>query len=217
MDDRSITVPLVRYPRLLGTAAYPFIDAKSGIINGLSTLTPMLPMRRIEHIFETIIWNFRFFALAPVIFGLLSAVQFFIIGTFEIVAGFRLKFDFSDPEGETTTKIISYVIGGIDYYLIGIVLLIFSFGIYELFISKIDIRFQHADIKILQSETLEELKSKLVQVIVVALIVSLFKQTLSLQVSKASDLIYIALSILLISVSSFLLQLQYSANSKHKD
>ncbi len=205
------------YPRLLNIAAHPLIDAKSGIINGSSLPTPVFAMRRIEQIFETIIWNFRFFALAPVIFGLLSAVQFFIIGTFEVVAGFRLKFDFADPEGETTTKIISYVIGGIDYYLIGIVLLIFSFGIYELFISKIDVRFQHSDTKILQSETLEELKSKLVQVIVVALIVSLFKQTLSLQVSKASDLIYIALSILLISVSSYLLQLQYSFGPKDKD
>ncbi|NEQ44906.1 MAG: YqhA family protein [Leptolyngbya sp. SIOISBB] len=171
-------------------------------------------MKQLERIFETIIWNFRFFVVVPVIFGLLSAVQFFIIGTLDIWAGFRLRFDINDPEGETTTRIISYVIGGIDYYLIGIVLLIFSFGVYELFISKIEVRFQYPELNILQSESLEELKRKLVQVIVVALIVSLFKQALNLQVTQPLDLIYIALSILLISVSSYFLQLQQTTVKK---
>jgi len=173
-------------------------------------------MQRIEWIFEWLIWNFRFFTLVPVIFSLLSVVQFFIIGTLEILAGFRLKFDINDPEGEITNNIVSYVIGGIDYYLIGIVLLIFSFGIYELFISKIDIRFEQTDIRILHSESLEELKSKLVQVILVALIVSLFKKALNIQVTQAVDLIYISVSILLIAVSNYLLQLQRKIPSEAK-
>ena len=162
--------------------------------------------RRIERTFESAIWNFRFFVLLPVVFGLLSAVRFFTIGTYDIWAGFRLPFDQDNPEGSTTTQIVSYIIGGIDYYLIGIVLLIFSYGIYELFISKIEARFED-DTNILQSESLEELKSKLVQVIVVALIVNLFKQTLSFEAQQAGDLVYVALSIFLISVSSYLLQL----------
>lgn len=163
-------------------------------------------LRRVENIFETIIWNFRLLVLVPVIFSLLSSVQFFAIGTWDIWAGLRLEFDPADPEGEITTNIVSYVIGGIDYYLIGIVLLIFAFGIYELFISKIDVRFEH-EVTILQSESLEELKSKLVKVIVVALIVNLFKKMLGLDISEVSDVIYIALAILLISVSNYLLQI----------
>ncbi|MCM1983905.1 YqhA family protein [Lyngbya confervoides] len=164
--------------------------------------------RKVERVFETTIWNFRFFVLLPTIFGLFSAVRFFVIGTLEIWAGLVLEFDLQDPEGGVTNKIVSYVIGGIDYYLIGIVLLIFSFGIYELFISKIDIRFEQ-DINILLSQSLEELKTKLVQVIVVALIVNLFKKMLGLNVTSAIELIYIAGAILLIALSSFLLQSQY--------
>lgn len=165
--------------------------------------------KRIEITFETIIWNFRFFVLLPVIFSLLSAVKFFVIGTLDIWAGFSLEFDITDPEGETTNRIVSYIIGGVDHYLIGIVLLIFALGIYELFISEIDVKFEH-EVNILQSDSLEELKSKLVQVIVVALIVSLFKRMLGLEINQASDLAYGALAILLISVSSYLLQLQYT-------
>ena len=119
-----------------------------------------------------------------------------------------MQFDSSDPEGSTTTQIVSYIIGGVDYYLIGIVLLIFSYGIYELFISKIDERFED-DTNILQSESLEELKGKLVQVIAVALIVSLFKQMLSFEVQQAGDLVYMGSAIFLISLSSYLLQLNH--------
>ncbi len=166
--------------------------------------------RRVEITFETIIWNFRFFVLLPVIFSLFSAVKFFIIGTLDIWVGLNLSFDVSDPEGRVTYQIVSYIIGGVDYYLIGIVLLIFAFGIYELFISKIDIRFEQ-EVSILQSESLEELKSKIVQVIVVALIVSLFKKMLGLEISQVSDVVYVAIAILLISISGFLLQAQYQS------
>ncbi len=176
----------------------------------------MKPLRRLEVVFETFIWNFRFFVLLPVIFSLLSAIKFFIIGTLDIWAGFSLQFDVADPEGEVTNKIVSYIIGGVDYYLIGIVLLIFGFGVYELFISKIDVRFDH-EVNILQSESLEELKGKLVQVIVVALIVNLFKKMLGLEITETSDILYIALSILLIAVSNYLLQLQYKNIEESSD
>jgi len=163
----------------------------------------------VERVFETALWNFRFFVLLPVIFGLFSCVKFFSIGTLNIWAGMRIEFDLVEPEGEVANQIVSYIIGGVDYYLIGIVLLIFSFGIYELFISKIDVRLKNDEIRIFQSESLEALKGKLVQVIVVALIVSLFKKMLSLNVSQAVDLVYLALAIFLIAVSSYLLHLQY--------
>ncbi len=170
-------------------------------------------IKRVERIFETIIWSFRFFALLPVIFGLLSAVKLFIIGTLDIWAGFRLTFDSANPEGEITNQIISNIIGGVDFYLIGIVLLIFSFGIYELFISQIDVRFEQ-EVDILQSESLEDLKSKLVKVIVVALIVNLFKKALSIEVTQVSDIVYVALAILLIALSNYLLQMQDTPHEK---
>ncbi|MEO0648927.1 MAG: YqhA family protein [Cyanobacteria bacterium J06650_10] len=172
--------------------------------------------KKVETLFEMAIWNFRFFVLLPVVFGLLSAVKFFFIGTQDIWAGLFLEFNVADPEGSVTNKIVSYIIGGIDYYLIGIVLLIFSFGIYELFISEIDAKFRR-DINLLQSESLEELKSKLVKVIVVALIVNLFKKTLSLDISDVTDVIYVALSILLIAASNYLLHLQAESTQNPND
>ncbi|MGK7874350.1 MAG: YqhA family protein [Xenococcaceae cyanobacterium] len=166
----------------------------------------MINFKKIEQIFEFLLWNFRFFVLLPVIFGLLSTLKLFVIASLEIWQGIQLGFDRYDPEGEKTVKIVSYIIGGIDYYLIGIVLLIFSFGIYELFISKIDLRVQDEETNILEINSFEELKNKLIKVIVVALIVSLFKKLFSLDIKSTVDLVYLATSILIVSASSYLMQ-----------
>ena len=171
-------------------------------------------LRKFELIFEAGIWNFRFFILIPVIFSLLSALRLMVIGTVDIWAGLTLAIDPENPEGKKTIQTVAYIIGGVDYYLIGIVLLIFAFGIYELFISEIEIKHQD-DSSILQSASLEELKGKLVNVIVVALIVSLFKQMLSIEIGKLSDVIYISLSILLISISQYLLHLGHTKSHQH--
>ena len=165
-------------------------------------------LKKIELIFEAFIWNFRFFIIAPVIFSLLSALRFIIIGTMDIWSGLVFGLNGEDLGKENTLEVVSYIIGGIDYYLIGIVLLIFAFGIYELFISEIDIKHQD-DSSILQTNSLEELKGKLVNVIVVALIVSLFKQMLNLEIKQVSDVLYIAAAILLISISQYLLHLNH--------
>lgn len=170
-------------------------------------------LRRIELFFESLIWNFRFFILVPVVFSLLSALRLIAIGTIDIWAGLTLAINPEDPEGVMTIKTVTYIIGGVDYYLIGIVLLIFAFGIYELFISEIEIKHQD-DSSILQSASLEELKGKLVNVIVVALIVSLFKQMLTIEIGKLSDVIYISLAILLISISQYLLHLSHMTSHK---
>lgn len=171
---------------------------------------PPKKLKNFENKFEALIWNFRFFIIIPVIFSLLSSLRFIIIGTIDIWAGLTYKFDPSDPEGKLTVKIVGYIIGGVDYYLIGIVLVIFAFGIYELFISEIDVKYRD-DSNILQSESLEELKSKLVNVIVVALIVSLFKRMLNLEIQQISDVVYISSAILLISISQYLLNLSHSS------
>lgn len=170
-------------------------------------------LNKIEYTFEVFIWNFRFFILAPVIFSLLSSLRFIVIGTVDIWSGLFLPFDVEDPEGEATVKIVAYIIGGVDYYLIGIVLLIFALGIYELFISEIDVKHED-DSNILQSASLEELKSKLVNVIVVALIVSLFKRMLNLDIQQTRDVVYIASAILLISISQYILNLNYKSHAK---
>jgi uncharacterized membrane protein YqhA len=172
----------------------------------------MTDASKIEQVFEAMLWKFRLFTLLPVIFGLLSSLMFFVMGSLEIIEGIAHNLTIKHAGGHETELVASTVIGGIDHYLIGVVLLIFSFGIYELFISPIDLRHRYANIRILQITTLDQLKAKILQVIVIALVVSFFKKAITASIETSMDMIYLAVSILIISLSGYLLHLQ----SHHK-
>jgi len=100
------------------------------------------------------------------------------------------------------------VVGGIDYYLIGIALLIFGYGIYELVISDIDPRQQDpSEIRrnLLNIESLDGLKQKLTKVIVVALIVTAFKSMVEFQASTSTELLIFCDGVLMLAFSAWLL------------
>ena len=100
------------------------------------------------------------------------------------------------------------MVGGIDYYLIGIALLIFGYGIYELVISDIDPRQQDpSEIRrnLLNIESLDGLKQKLTKVIVVALIVTAFKSMVGFQVSTSTELLMFCAGVLMLAFSAWLL------------
>ena len=79
---------------------------------------------------------------------------------------------------------LSGATSNIDFYLIGVALLIFGYGIYELLISEIDVyrdQSQNSESSgLLDIRNLDQLKEKLVKVLVVALIVGAFKAMLTL-------------------------------------
>jgi uncharacterized membrane protein YqhA len=177
----------------------------------------MTGLKRIEIIFEAFLWRFRLFTLLPVIFGLLSTLNFFVMGSIEVSKGLLYGLSLKSSD-EHTEDVVGKIIGGVDYYLIGVVLLIFSFGIYELFISPIDIRFRYREIKILQISTLDQLKHKILQVIVMVLVVSFFKKVLDMKTNTPLDMLYFALAILVIAISSYLMHLQsHSGHNQHHE
>ena len=90
--------------------------------------------------------------------------------------------------------------------------MIFSFGIYELFISKIDIGRENEEIQILEVKSLDQLKDKILKVIVMVLVVRFFKKVLEIPITTTLDLLYLAISILLIASTSYLLR---SKNDTH--
>lgn len=179
----------------------------------------MLKLKQIEIILEFILWNSRFFTIIPVVFGLLSVLKCFLLGTVEIYHGIQENIFFHDEvfDSKESTEVVSNIMGGIDLYLIGIVLLIFSLGIYELFISQIDFRLKSEARHVLVTTSLEELKGKILQVIIVALIVNLFKQMLNIEIKSSVDIIYVSTSILLVALSSYLMYSQNHLNKKNQN
>ena len=136
----------------------------------------------IEKIFENGMWKTRLFVLLPVIFGLIGAIILFVVASKDIYEVLTYTIDVYanglHPE-KFHEEIVSKIIGAVDLYLIAVVMLIFAFGLYELFISKIDAA---EDTKtgstILAIHSLDQLKDKIAKVIVMVLIVSFFQKVL---------------------------------------
>jgi len=97
------------------------------------------------------------------------------------------------------------IIGAVDLYLIAVVMLLFSFGLYELFISKIDAAEDSESSKILQIHSLDQLKDKLAKVIVMVLIVNFFQRVLHTGYSGALEMLYFAGSIFALAIGLYFL------------
>ena len=75
------------------------------------------PSKKLEAIFEACLWKFRLFALIPVIFGLLSSLNFFVVGSIEILEGLSHNFPHDYIDEHSFTKAVASIIGGVDHYL----------------------------------------------------------------------------------------------------
>jgi uncharacterized membrane protein YqhA len=166
---------------------------------------PATRRKRIEFYLESWLWRLRLIAILPVVMSLVSTTVTFLLGTYEI--GRALKVLTSGlPRKGIMAELLGGVVTGIDLYLIGIALLIFGYGIYELLISPIEAarRRDQGGGGLLDIRNLDQLKEKLVKVLVVALIVSAFKAMQAMPISDGTSLALFCLSVLLLALSGFL-------------
>lgn len=162
---------------------------------------------RLERLFERWLWRFRLIAIVPVLMSLLSSAAAFLCGTLEVLGALRVLLDGSGDTSHAMAKELGQLVGGIDLYLIGIALLIFGYGVYELLISNIEAA--HQDGKgggsgLLDIRSLDDLKEKLVKVIVVALIVAAFKAMLIFPITSTTNLLVFSGSVFLLALSAWL-------------
>ncbi len=156
-------------------------------------------MKLLEKIFEHTLWNGRLFVLLAVIFSLVASIILFIVASVDIwgiaVETIKMYLAHEHPP-HFHEKLVGVIIGAVDLYLIAIVMLIFSFGVYELFISEIDPARSSGSSKILQIHSLDQLKDKLAKVIVMVLIVTFFKKAMYTPYDSPLDMLYFAIAIL---------------------
>lgn len=163
-----------------------------------------------KRVFEKVLVLSRMFVILPVIFGIIGAVILFFAATIDVAILIKDVFasilTFSFPD-KFYIHIVSEIVGAVDLYLIAVVMLIFSFGLYELFISEIDYDKHNIPIpSILSIDSLDELKDKLAKVIVMVLVVSYFQHMLNVEYEGSLSMMYFALSITALSVGVYLLR-----------
>ncbi len=173
-------------------------------------MPPLNPTKRnhLRNFFERILLSSNAFTILPVIFGLLGAIVLFIIASYDIFVVLITVYDYFfagvHPEN-FHSEVVGEVVGAIDLYLMALVLYIFSFGIYELFISEISILKDSKRSKVIEVHSLDELKDKLGKVIIMVLIVNFFQRVLHADFSTPLEMMYLALSVLALCLGLYFL------------
>ena len=160
-----------------------------------------------ENKFEKYLWNFRYITILAVILSIFSAFTLIVIASWDIIEAVIFYNPLFDASISSNNELLFKLISAIDLFLIGIVLLIFGFGIYELFVSEIDFanaKFSESTLKI---RDLDQLKNKIIKVIIIVLIVKFFEKVLkfSENFTTPMDILYFGLSILSICVGYYLI------------
>jgi uncharacterized membrane protein YqhA len=176
-------------------------------------------MKFIENLLEGSLWNSRFVIFLAVLGSLFASFAIFYMATVDVVLLVQHTFHYADAGMADEARkalhdsTVSHIVEVVDGYLLAVVLLIFSLGLYELFISDIDqAHGSKASSKILVINSLDDLKSRLAKVILMIMIVTLFEEAINMHVSQPIDLVYMGASIALIALA---LYWSHAAEGKH--
>ncbi|WP_257449277.1 YqhA family protein [Archangium lipolyticum] len=168
-------------------------------------------MRKLERAFEQVLWASRFIMVGGVIFSALMAVGAFYMATLDALSLPGLLRDYTGAVGgegdrtELRAKILTLIVKSMDGYVITAILLIFSLGLYEFFIGKLEVaRESPLAPRLLHMGGLEDLKGRIAKLLVLVLVIEFFQRALQLSFTHALDLLYLALGIVLIGLTLYL-------------
>jgi len=167
------------------------------------------PQSTAERYFESMLWNSRFVVLFAVVASLIMAFGIFYVTAIDVyytIAHLGHYHELADAErAELKALTVAHIVASVDGFLLGTVMLIFSLGLYELFISPIyAAEAKNAASKILMIKSLDDLKDKLAKVILMILIVMFFEQAIFLKPTDSQGLLFYALAITLVAGALYL-------------
>ena len=168
-------------------------------------------MRLTEKAFERLLWGSRLVVLIAVTASLIASIGMFFVATVDVVqvtvqiAQYG-NFSSSAEEHEALrSQTVSQIVEVIDGYLLATIMLIFAFGLYELFISRINAaEGNNMASRILLIHSLDDLKDRLAKVVLLILVVKFFKHALHLSFGLPIDLLYLSIGIALIAGALYL-------------
>lgn len=161
-------------------------------------------MREVERPFEAALWATRYVVMVAVVGSLAASLATFYVAAVDTVLTVyhALPYPRLDDAARAALKVttLKHLVAVVDGYLLGAVLLIFAFGLYEIFISRIDLA-ERAETRagVLVIRTLDDLKGRLAKVILLILVVSFFERVLTMPLGTPLDLLMAAAAIALVS------------------
>jgi len=154
--------------------------------------------KKTKIILENIFFNSRYFILLAVITTMFSSIFLFIWNILNFIDFIKNWINLTEKE------IVINIIWWIDIFFLWIITLIISFSLYEIYI-KSDLNVEKINLpKSLVVCSLDELKAKLTSVVLIILIITYFKYSISLTYNSAYELLAFAIWIFFISLSIYM-------------
>ena len=137
---------------------------------------------------------------------IVAAFVIFVMGLKDVIHMLDLIWVYIFTGGhDVRNDLIMVVVEILDTFLLGAVLLIFAFGLYELFINNLEAAEKSkAGGKILVISSIDSLKSKLGKVILMMLIIKLFSYFIEMKPQSMLELLYMGIIIVLVALSLML-------------
>jgi uncharacterized membrane protein YqhA len=177
----------------------------------------------VERSVEYLLWGSRramFFAVIACMVAFFSVLFLTVIELFHVVAPVLSRLvhlDFATDTTDLHEETLKSVVGLVDSFLVAIFLLLFAYGMYELFVSELDPARNDARSKgattvlgLLPIRNLDDLKSNLVKVITAILIVTLFEHAVAVEVKTPIELLCFAGAIVLVALALYVIHLATS-------
>ncbi len=175
-------------------------------------------MKLLETIFEGALWRSRYVVIFAVVASMIAGFSVFYMATVDVVYLVLHIVHYADPGISQPDRLalhqetITHIVEVVDGYLLATVMLIFSLGLYELFISDIDeAKGEARSSRILVIESLDDLKARLAKVILMILIVTLFQEAIRVKIETPLDLLYLGGAIAFVGLA---LYLSHASDSK---
>jgi uncharacterized membrane protein YqhA len=155
--------------------------------------------------FHRVLLLSRYVILLPVLASIFLALFSFYVATIDIlhiiIGGAR--YHLADSGGEVSAHLVAGIIKVVDVYLVTAFLLIFAFGLYELFIGKLPLLSPDS---VLRVQNFDDLKTRLGRTALLVLVVLFLEQAELFSYTRATDLLVLAGGITLIGLALHLTQ-----------
>ncbi len=175
-------------------------------MNGLNRVRNLF-----EKLFEQFLWNSRLIVLVAVFASVIVSVVMFFVATIDVVHLCTHVFEYArgtlniEQRAILRSETVTSVVEVVDGYLLATIMLIFALGLYELFISRIDIaEGSEFASRLLLIRSLDDLKDRLAKVVLLILVVKFFEHALQMRFETPLDLLYMALGVLMLAGALYL-------------
>lgn len=153
---------------------------------------------------ERVLWSTRLLLLGGVAGSAVLAVAVVWVATVDLLRFVVDVVDYttaSDAEG-LRSELVADVVKIVDTYLLAAILIVAAFGLYELFVGRLDARRTDDDApRLLVAQSLDDLKDRIAKLVVLILVIEFFQRALKTSVADAGDLLLFGGGIALVTIA----------------